>query len=222
MVAARMMRHAKPSEVDNLGITFYKSGLASNRKSLQEPLLGPTGGCALYTRSLLQQVYQQSGYIFDPDYFCYAEDTDLALRALLLGYRPAYADTARVLHKGSLSSGGPQNTFIFYHGIRNSLYNLVKDIPLSILLRYAPWLLIMHGAIILRHTLKGQFLTTYRIYRDFFFGFRRMLKKRKVIMRSKTLSTAGLENYISPSFYESGYIRFALRELRMFRLRKTG
>ena len=49
MVAARMMKYHDRNCIDNLGITFYKCGLASNRKSVEDPLLGPCGGCLLYT-----------------------------------------------------------------------------------------------------------------------------------------------------------------------------
>jgi GT2 family glycosyltransferase len=84
-------------------------------------LLGPSGNCALYTANLLRQVYSASGEYFDEQFFCYAEDTDLAWRAVLLGYQAAYAADARVYHKVSIASGGPGSDFVLYHGIRNSL-----------------------------------------------------------------------------------------------------
>lgn len=84
-------------------------------------MLGPSGNCALYTANLLRQVYSASGEYFDEQFFCYAEDTDLAWRAVLLGYQAAYAADARVYHKVSIASGGPGSDFVLYHGIRNSL-----------------------------------------------------------------------------------------------------
>jgi GT2 family glycosyltransferase len=86
-----------------------------------EVLLGPTGGCALLRRRLLEDLRAMHGAWFDEQFFCYAEDTDLVIRARWLGYRAAYAADAIVQHEGSLSSGGPDNDFVLYHGIRNSL-----------------------------------------------------------------------------------------------------
>lgn len=39
MIAAQMIKYDNRSIIDNLGITFYKSGLASNRRSVDDPLL---------------------------------------------------------------------------------------------------------------------------------------------------------------------------------------
>ncbi len=128
MVAAKLLNPQSKS-VDSLGITLYRSTLASNRKREDEILLGPSGGCALLTRRLLEDLHASHGEWFDERFFCYAEDTDLVLRARWLGYRPAFAADAVVYHEGSLSSGGPNNDFVLYHGIRNSLWWLVKDAP---------------------------------------------------------------------------------------------
>ena len=213
MIAARLMNYIDREAVDSFGITFYKSGLASNRKDRSDPLLGPTGACALYTRELLENVKGKTGDFFDPDFFCYAEDTDLALRALLLGYCPAYADAAVVYHKGSLSTGGKHNDFILYYGIRNSLYTLVKNFPVSLLIRYSPWILLMQIGIVLKYARKAKLHIVARIYRDFLADLPAMLKKRSRIRAQCILSAAQLKRYIGNSFYEKNYTRNALFEL---------
>ncbi|MCB1919732.1 MAG: glycosyltransferase family 2 protein [Candidatus Competibacteraceae bacterium] len=213
MVAARVMKYADREQIDNLGITFYKCGLASNRKSLDDPLLGPSGNCALYTAELLRQVHQVSGEYFDDEFFCYAEDTDLAWRAVLLGYRAAYAEEARVYHKGSISSGGPNSDFVLYHGIRNSLFVLVKDAPVRVLLLKLPWMLVLHIAILLRYTIKGKLGVVFRLYRDFLRGIPAMRRKRRPIQQHREISFREIERRISPLFYERGYALGALRDL---------
>ncbi len=70
MVASRMMNLNHPGDVDNLGITLYRSGIASNRIEPANPLLGPCGGGALYSIGLLNALGSSDGYIFDPDFFC--------------------------------------------------------------------------------------------------------------------------------------------------------
>lgn len=213
MVAARVMKYADREQIDNLGITFYKCGLASNRKSLDDPLLGPSGNCALYTAELLRQVHQVSGEYFDDEFFCYAEDTDLAWRAVLLGYRAAYAEEARVYHKGSISSGGPNSDFVLYHGIRNSLFVLVKDAPVRVLWLKLPWMLVLHIAILLRYTIKGKLGVVFRLYRDFLRGIPAMRRKRRPIQQHREISFREIERRISPLFYERGYALGALRDL---------
>lgn len=213
MVAARVMKYADHDQVDNLGITFYKCGLASNRKSPDDPLLGPSGNCALYTTALLQQIHQATGEYFDERFFCYAEDTDLAWRAVLLGYRAAYADEARVYHKGSISSGGPNSDFVLYHGIRNSLFVLVKDVPTRFLLQNLFWMLVLHIAILLRYTIKGKFGVVARLYRDFIRGFPAMRRKRRPIQQQRQIPPQEIRQRISRLFYERGYTLGALRDL---------
>lgn len=213
MVAARVMKYTDRSQIDNLGITFYKCGLASNRKSSDDPLLGPSGNCALYTTELLRQLHQATGEYFDEQFFCYAEDTDLAWRAVLLGYRAAYAEDALVYHKGSISSGGPNSDFVLYHGIRNSLFVLVKDVPTSFLLRNLFWMLVLHIAILLRYTIKGKLRVVARLYRDFVRGIPVMYRKRRPIQQQRQIPPREIAQRISRLFYERGYALGALRDL---------
>lgn len=213
MVAAQVMKYTERDKIDNLGITFYKCGLASNRKSPTDPLLGPSGNCALYTAELLGEIHQVTGEYFDEKFFCYAEDTDLAWRAVLLGYRAAYAEDARVYHKGSISSGGPNSDFVLYHGIRNSLFVLVKDVPIQFLLKNLFWMLILHLAILLRYTIKGKLTVIGRLYRDFLRGIPAMRHKRRLIQQQRRISTKKIGQQISSLFYERGYALGAIRDL---------
>lgn len=213
MIAAQMMQYDNRTRIDNLGITFYRCGLASNRKSAIDLLLGPCGGCALYTTNLLSQVYRTNGEYFDEHFFCYAEDTDLAWRAILLGYRAAYAEDALVYHKGSISSGGPNSDFVLFHGIRNSLFVLIKNIPTSLLLRNLGWIILLHSAILLRYTLKGKLPIIFRLYIDCFRKIPIMLRKRRRLNNQLTVNSTKISQMINPAFYERGYIVSALIDL---------
>jgi len=72
--------------------------------------LGPVGpptdvlflsGASLIIR---RQVIDELGYVFDPDFFFYAEDMDLGLRIRALGYRCVVVPEAIVYHKHSLKT----------------------------------------------------------------------------------------------------------------------
>jgi GT2 family glycosyltransferase len=212
MVGARMLS-AKNHDVDSLGITLFRSTLASNRKRDYEKLLGPSGGCALLTRRLLDDLHATHGEWFDETFFCYAEDTDLAIRARWLGYRPAFADDAIIYHAGSLSSGGPDSDFVLYHGIRNSLWWLKKSAPLGWFLRSLPWFVVLHVAIWLRHLRRGKVRVLWRLYRDAVRGMPAMRRKRAIIMQSRRVPTTAFSSWVEPHFYQRDYIRRAWREL---------
>ncbi len=211
MVAARMVR--EDGAIDSLGITLYRSTLASNRKREGEILLGPSGGCALLTRRLLEDLLACHGEWFDEDFFCYAEDTDLVLRARWLGYRAAYTADAVVHHAGSLSSGGPENDFVLYHGIRNSLWWLIKDAPAGWLLRSLPWFVALHAGIWLRHLRRGRARVLWRLYRDAIRGIPAMRRKRTIIRKTRRAPAGAFASWVEPHFYERGYVRRAWREL---------
>lgn len=210
MVASRMLCLAKPHEVDSLGIVFYRSGIASNRKSPDEPLLGPCAGAALYSTKLLRAVQQLSGHVFDPVYFCYAEDTDLALRARALGFDCAQTDDAVVLHHGSLSSGGGFNEFVAYHGLRNSLFALLANLPPGFFLRNAHWILLMQAAVALKYLVKGRPDLLWRIHRDVLRGLPRTWRQRRIQKRRLGHRVLDWRSLVSERFYDPVYLRQSL------------
>jgi len=135
------------------------------------------------------------------------------LRARWLGYRSAYAADAHVDNAGSLSSGGPENDFVLYHGIRNSLWWLVKDAPGGWLLRSSPCFILLHCGIVLRHLRRGRVRVLWRLYRDALKGMPAMLRKRKIIRAARRVAPGEFGRWVEPRFYERDYVRRAWREL---------
>lgn len=218
MVGGRVDRHpdgvgGRAPELESLGITLYRSLLASNRKSTADALLGPTGACALYTRELLLDLKASHGYIFDPDYFCYAEDTDLCIRARLLGYGAVCVDECVALHQGQASSGGGYNDFIMFHGVRNSIWTMVKTTPPATLARNAFWIVLLHGGIVLRHLRRGKFRVLLGLYYSAFKGMPGALRKRAAIQKARRISTAEFDALVARGLYERDYVRNALSEV---------
>lgn len=216
LMGGRMLKPAadgRPAEVDSLGIALYKSLLASNRKSADDAYLGPTGGFAIYSRGFLEDVQRLHGYVFDPTYFCYAEDTDLCVRARLLGYRAGYADDIVAYHEGQASTAGGYSDFILYHGIRNSIWMAAKSLPGPILLRHLPWMILLHGGIVLRHTLQGRWRTVLRLYRDAFAGLPKVLGARRVVQGTRRVTSREFRAFIDPQFYETRFLAGAVRDL---------
>ncbi|WP_296636755.1 glycosyltransferase family 2 protein [Polaribacter sp.] len=65
---------------------------------------------------------------FDEDYFAHQEEIDLCWRTQNLGYDIKYIGTSTVYHVGgaTLQETNPRKTFLNF---RNSLFNLVKNVP---------------------------------------------------------------------------------------------
>jgi GT2 family glycosyltransferase len=89
---------AYTSEVNRLGYISYHK-LPSTERLYDTIFLH--GVCIVIRRS----VGDQLGYIFDPDFFAYAEDLDLGLRVRALGYRSVAVPRAVVYHKHRLQTG---------------------------------------------------------------------------------------------------------------------
>lgn len=212
LAGGRMHKLADPSQVDTLGIALYASLMPADRQTTDDIFVGPTGGCCMLTRPLLEQLKAVSGYYFDPRFFCYCEDTDLVLRSVMLGYRPLYLDKLLALHEGQASSGGGYNEFIAYHGLRNALWMQIKLMPAGILLRYGILLLMAHLLMIGRHTVSGRITLMLRVYRDAARRFPELLAERRQLTRVTKLRRNLLAEFITPRFYRRGYFFQIIRQ----------
>ena len=217
LMGGRMMKPPSPGEpagaIDSLGISLYKCLLASNRKSPSDTYLGPTGGFAVYSRRFLEEVQRLHGYVFDSTYFCYAEDTDLCIRARLLGCSIGYTDEIVAYHEGQASNAGEYNDFILYHGIRNSIWMVAKSLPIGILVTHLPWFAMLHAGIILRHTREGRWRTLVRLYRDAIGGLSRALARRRAVQSSRRITSGAFASHIDRKFYETRFLEDAFRDL---------
>ena len=216
LMGGRMLKPAAAdgtAAVDSLGIALYKALLASNRMSTSHAYLGPTGGFAVLSRRFLEEVRRLHGHVFEPSFFCYAEDTDLCVRARLLGTSVGYVDDVVADHAGQASNAGIYDDFILYHGIRNSIWMVARSVPMSLILRSLPWVVLLHGGIVLRHLLQGRAPTLWRLYRDAIAGLPAALRARRVIQGSRRATIAQFRAHVDGHFYDPAFVRGALQDL---------
>lgn len=207
MAGARMHRISQPDEVDTLGIALYASLMPADRTNLQDPFIGPTGGCVLYSRTLLETLATHSGYCFDARFFCYCEDTDLVLRARLLGFDATFVDEVLALHEGQASSHATGNeNFVAYHGLRNSIWMQIKLMPAPLLRKYGVLLALAHVAMALRYTLSGRAAVLLKVYRDAWSQRHGFYRERRAWAAQGWLREERLAPWIAPRFYRRGYI----------------
>lgn len=97
-------------------------------------------GAAMMIR---REAAERSGYLFDPDFFMYCEDTELALRIQNVGQRVALVPTAVVYHdlrpSTSLSWTTLRKTLLI---MRNRFLAYYKNMDTSEFLTFLPWLVI--------------------------------------------------------------------------------
>jgi len=98
---------------------------------------GANGAAILIRRDLLERRQKERGYVLDPQFFMYAEETDLCLYCLSKGYHCVVARDAVVYHSLSKSSGGAGNPRSYYYLTRNRIYLANRWLSL-------PWKILFH------------------------------------------------------------------------------
>jgi GT2 family glycosyltransferase len=134
MAASLMLFASRPDIVQSAGVAMDRAAIAWDRfggRSRRDPVVqqeaeifGPSGGAALYRRSMLERVG-----LLDERFFAYLEDVDLAWRAQRAGWRCRYVPGAAVLHRTSATSGEGSPTKRWLLG-RNKVWLVAKNAAL--------------------------------------------------------------------------------------------
>ena len=123
--------------VDSTGIYFTPNLRHLDRGSREidnghylkrEYVFGATAAAALYRRDMIDDL-SINGEFFDPDFFVYREDADVAWRAQLLGWRCLYTPYARGYHVRAVLPGNrralPRQ--INMHSVKNRFLMRIKN-----------------------------------------------------------------------------------------------
>ena len=79
--------------------------------------------CCLYRRGMLNEIG-----LYDPDFFIYADETDMGWRHQIAGWRCVYTPHAIAYHAHSKAAGS-YSDFKAYHVERNRIYLCLKYFP---------------------------------------------------------------------------------------------
>jgi GT2 family glycosyltransferase len=149
MVASKILVWEDPRIIDKCGHLIYPDGQNRGRGSgqldrgqfnRQEEALWPDGCAALYRRAMLDEV---GG--FDEEFFAYADDAELGLRARIAGWNCLYAPAAVVRHHRGATLGlnsARRLTLIE----RNRVLLVVKLFPWNLLWANGAYHLVRIGA----------------------------------------------------------------------------
>jgi GT2 family glycosyltransferase len=161
-----------------------------------EYVFGATAAAALYRRQMIEDI-SIHGEFFDPDFFVYREDADVAWRAQLMGWRCIYTPHARGYHVRAVLPGNRRALppVINMHSVKNRFLLRIKNMTGPLYRRN--WLsitgrdLVVLGCCVLReHTSLKAFWYLAR-------NFKRVLEKRREIMKRRRVSDEYIASWFS-------------------------
>jgi hypothetical protein len=140
-------------------------------------------GACLFIRS---KVYHQL-HGFDEDYFAHQEEIDLCWRTQNIGYAVKYVGTSTIFHVGgaTLQETNPEKTFLNF---RNSLLNIVKNVPIKWFLIAVFSRLLLDGIAGLKFILELRPIHTLAIIKAHFSFYRHFFKflgKRRKLLKKQ-------------------------------------
>jgi GT2 family glycosyltransferase len=208
---SKMLLFDEREIINSVGDFYTVEGIPGNRGVWQrdegqfdeeEKVFSPCGGASAFRRSMLEDLASKGQdqadppEVFDEDFFAYCEDVDLGWRAQLAGYQCLYVPTAIIYHRLSATGGG---RIASYYTGRNFIYILAKDYPASLFRKHWPGIILAQLRIswealkawrgeAARARLRGQLAGLWYLPR--------MLRKRRAIQRSRTVSDQYLESIL--------------------------
>ncbi|MAD97343.1 MAG: dTDP-Rha--alpha-D-GlcNAc-pyrophosphate polyprenol alpha-3-L-rhamnosyltransferase [Flavobacteriaceae bacterium] len=146
------------------------------------PIFWASGACFFMRRDVFHKLQG-----FDEDYFAHQEEIDLSWRTQNMGYDIKYVGLSTVYHVGgaTLQESHPQKTFLNF---RNSLLNVVKNIPKRYFLLVVLSRLILDGVAGVKFIVEFRPIHTWSILRAHFSFYRMLpkyLKRRRTIKKDK-------------------------------------
>ena len=198
--------------INNAGSMIFSDGSGADRGFLErdsgqfeapEEVFSACGASVLLRREMLDDIG-----LFDEDFFMYYEDTDLAWRARLRGWKFIYTPTSvmRHVHCGSSEEWSP---FFTYHVERNRLCMLAKNANRRLFLRSWTGFYLNLGRDtggVLRARLLGRqgsggssgYRSRLKAGRSLIARFPSLLIKRRQIQRRRKTDPAQVEQWMVP------------------------
>jgi GT2 family glycosyltransferase len=209
---SRLLLNGDDRFLDGTGDCYHVNGLGF-RRDIGAPaeVHRPTGesfsacaAAALYRRAAFVEV---GG--FDESFFCYYEDTDLAFRFRLAGYRCLYVADAIARHVGSATAGA-FSEFTVYHSARNQVWAYVKNMPGALFWLYLPQHLVMNVLTVIAYLPRRRAGAAFAGKRDAVRDLPRVLRQRRRIQSQRRVGALAVRRSLSrgPSVY---FLPFVLR-----------
>jgi GT2 family glycosyltransferase len=194
-VEGKTLEFGRRTHLDGAGDRMRRNGYP-DRRGQGEPddgrfdaageVFAVSGTAALFRRAAFDDVGP-----YDVELRAYYEDVDWGFRARLRGWTARYTPKAIAYHMGSATVGrapGPYTTLI----IRNQILVLVKDMPWTLALRWAPRILWFQVSWLPRNARAGIGRHHVRALGQVVRALPGFLRKRREIQRRRVASSAEL------------------------------
>ena len=161
--------------------SFYNGHFKSS-KDFRKQI--PYNGIGLIRKSIVDKF----GYLFDEDYFTYAEDLDLGLRVRLLGYYVMHIPEAVLYHMHELTLGKSRKYKLTYLMERNLLATFIKLLPVKNIILFLPYVIAMRFIGALKDILGLRFANSIARFVAIFAVIANMpsiIKKRIIIQKMR-------------------------------------
>ncbi|HOC97300.1 MAG TPA: glycosyltransferase family 2 protein [bacterium] len=151
------------------------------------PFFANKGASMMLKREIIDKI----GYLFDNDFWCYYEDTDLCNMLWMLGYECWYWPYAVCYHANGGTSSMFKNNYIQFHNFKNKLMSFIKNFDLTTLLYVVPIYLLFCVFVSFVWLFMGKFSNFIAIYKAIFWNIKNIKKtliKRKNTQSKRTVS----------------------------------
>jgi GT2 family glycosyltransferase len=160
-----------------------------------EFVFGATAAAALYRRRMIEDISIEDEF-FDPDFFVYREDADVAWRAQLMGWRCIYTPHARGYHVRNVLPGNRRALppVINMHSVKNRFLMRMKNITGDLYRRN--WFSITVRDIVVVSCCLLREQTSLKAFWYVIRNWKRVMAKRRAIMSRKRVD----DEYIAKWF----------------------
>jgi len=152
-------------------------------------IFAPTGGAALYRRSVFDQIG-----LFDERFFAYIEDMDVGFRMRLAGMRGVLLPESVVYH-GFQSTTRRISGFSRYYVMRNSQFTAIKNLPGRLMIKYSPQMMLGHLRNWATGIKDGCPGLVIRVYADVIRSLPYLFSERVQIQKTRSVSSRELESW---------------------------
>jgi len=206
-VATKIINYHQRSLIDTAGVEYFAFGAGWDYKGLpvdskevnqRKEVFGACATAALYKKIIIDKIG-----LFDPRYFIYFEDTDLAFKLRLFGYKCIYEPEAICYHYGGVKQDRNSHFYIDY-GRRNIEFLFIKNMQGSLFFRYFPVHFLYESALFFFFSLAGKGIPFIKAKIQFIKCLRDLLQERKklksaLIEANKFKEVYKLEQHFLPS-----------------------
>ncbi len=181
-VATKIINYHQRNLIDTAGVEFLGFGAGWDYKGLsvdspevnqRKEVFGACATAALYRKNILDGVG-----LFDPRYFIYFEDTELAFRIRLFGYGCLYEPEAICYHYGGVKKDKESKFYIDY-GRRNIEYLFIKNMQGPLLAKYFLSHYLYESALFMFFLFAGKGIPFLRAKIEFLKNMGYLLQERK-------------------------------------------